>query len=852
MSNFKFIPNPYIVGNPIKTGDMFYGRESDFEFLQRKLDKASESYIAVLCGERRSGKTSILFQVLNGRLGPGFMPILIDMQTMAGLQNEAEFFEKVSKEIFKNISSPQIKPGDFDFISPQSNPYRTFDALIDQINSAFPKKNLIFLIDEYELIDAKIDEGSLKINFIHYLAGLLESGRRISIVMTGSDRLEQRKGDHWGALFAKALYRNVSYLTKEDTMRLVTEPVKGKLEFSKSVLKKVYRLTAGQPFYTQVVCQNMVDYANEHQLTAIDDKAYDLVVADILENPLPQMIYFWNSLSNNKKLILALLAEVLEDEHDAVHPDFIRKTSRRQESEFGFHASLQSIITTLEGLYQDEVVKKEDDLYCFQVDLFRLWIKRDHSIWRVMKEVGKDMADDIRTTMRMSTSSSDSSSSISTTGIPQQVGGSNMKWLGIGGAAILLAGLLYFFWPAGGDDMQPDNPSLTENPVDNPPLQSTTDPQTDPGANSGGGDEQASSSPIEEPDPPQTDTNGETNSQLAQQAITASSRMTSAKTSARRANATGERSYNTGLRNERAAKQKLNEEDFSGAIALFDRAAGNFRSAENAKQQSDRAAQQAGVVAAKSLADRARVAMKAIKDQASSISDEKAGRIAAQAKDKETEAEAHYRQKAYGKAESEFKDAQDLYQLALDSQSSDQQQDLAAVNQLQDQLNNLKSRLNSADHGSIPEYQQAQNQEGIARTQLAAGNIAAAENAFRQAISSYESAIQSHRRKGEAVANLLNSYRLAMEGENIRSMESLWTSMPKATKDGWVGFFRAARDLRVEMNTRSLDINSGSATANVNVRMTYSGPKGSGVWTPWRFDLQETAAGWRILNIDSN
>ena len=73
---FTPIANPYIVGNPIKTAEMFFGRQDDFDFIKRKLESGDKSYIIVLCGERRSGKTSILFQILSGRLGKNFIPIL--------------------------------------------------------------------------------------------------------------------------------------------------------------------------------------------------------------------------------------------------------------------------------------------------------------------------------------------------------------------------------------------------------------------------------------------------------------------------------------------------------------------------------------------------------------------------------------------------------------------------------------------------------------------------------------------------------------------------------------------------------------------------------------------------------
>ena len=100
---FKPIQNPYIVGNPIKSEKMFYGRDDDFQFIKTKLEDGKKSYIIVLCGERRSGKTSILFQILSGRLGENFIPVLVDMQTMAGLKNELEFFEKFAQETSKSL-----------------------------------------------------------------------------------------------------------------------------------------------------------------------------------------------------------------------------------------------------------------------------------------------------------------------------------------------------------------------------------------------------------------------------------------------------------------------------------------------------------------------------------------------------------------------------------------------------------------------------------------------------------------------------------------------------------------------------------------------------------------------------
>src|SRR5258708_1531114 len=92
-------PNPYIVGNPVRERAMFFGREAEFELVRSRFQTAERGGgLLVFCGERRSGKTSILFQILDKRLGPHFIPVLIDMQSMA-ISNEADFLGKIAQEV---------------------------------------------------------------------------------------------------------------------------------------------------------------------------------------------------------------------------------------------------------------------------------------------------------------------------------------------------------------------------------------------------------------------------------------------------------------------------------------------------------------------------------------------------------------------------------------------------------------------------------------------------------------------------------------------------------------------------------------------------------------------------------
>src|SRR5206468_5658871 len=91
------------VGNPIRTEKMFYGREDDFRYVSKKLEGANRGVVIVFCGERRVGKSSILYQVLNGRLGDRFVPVFVDMQEMV-IASDAEFFARVSRLIGEAIA----------------------------------------------------------------------------------------------------------------------------------------------------------------------------------------------------------------------------------------------------------------------------------------------------------------------------------------------------------------------------------------------------------------------------------------------------------------------------------------------------------------------------------------------------------------------------------------------------------------------------------------------------------------------------------------------------------------------------------------------------------------------------
>ena len=140
---FRPIHNPYIVGNPIKDQNMFFGREDDFNYIRQKVTSGQqEGGLLVLCGGRRSGKTSILFQIMNGRLGDEFVPVLIDMQAMT-VENDLDFLIKLAEGIVHAIGDDDLSI-ETDFLSKRGQgSLAAFQSFIVTINEHLRGRKLI-------------------------------------------------------------------------------------------------------------------------------------------------------------------------------------------------------------------------------------------------------------------------------------------------------------------------------------------------------------------------------------------------------------------------------------------------------------------------------------------------------------------------------------------------------------------------------------------------------------------------------------------------------------------------------------------------------------------------------------
>ncbi|MEW6752238.1 MAG: hypothetical protein AB1505_14845 [Candidatus Latescibacterota bacterium] len=845
-NTYRRIPNPYIVGNPIKSKEMFFGRRDDFEYIQRKLEGGTKSFVIVFCGERRSGKTSILFQILNGELGERYLPILVDMQTLAGLRDEREFFEKVTREMVKSLPGSAPVPEDYDYGGTEGSTYKVFDRLLDDIHRRYPERAILLLLDEYELMESKIAEGTLSPQFVTYLAGILESERGISFVFTGSKRLDGRDIDLWRVLFAKSLYRNVSFLSKSDTFRLVAEPIRQHAAFEDDVLEAIYRLTAGQPFYTQVVCQNIVDHLNEHQKTQVALADLDAVVEAILANPLPQMMYFWSSQPPHERLVLSLLSEALRDESDQVAAEKLHAFSRKRD--FGIHLTLKDVSTTLDSLYHWRYAKKADGLFAFQMDLFRQWIRRDHSVWQVMKEVGAEPLQlppaEAAPTDRAPQVAAEATPSPNGDPAAPPAGRFWGRYLGAGAVALLAGGVGAYFWlqtPAGpappavttyGSGGQPEALPDTGPAAPSPGQQGEPAAATPRGPDAlapGAGEVDPATpapaaprqvprttvTPAPERAAVQTESSAEevTRTRMQREAGRGRDRVRQAREAVSTEELRQTGAYRSALAAEESAEAAWREGEYQSTIRLYRQAEEEYRRVLLVVSDSLRDLAQGGRQAAEEarrLAEQAQAARWA-------------SAVVAQAAGRQAEGERLFGEARYGPAHQAFAETADLYHRAADSARAAASSSVSGdVVRLQEQVEQAQEEL-SADGRFAPQFREARSAAEAGARQAQEGSLAAAAASYHRALELLEDVRRTRARQREQIGQVMQAYEAALESKDLQKLERLHTHFTSEDRRKWSQVFESVERVEADFAVSEVSFRETEAVASVDGRLQYTG-----------------------------
>jgi len=386
-AEYRPIPrSPYVMGPPVRTEHMFYGRQAVFDWIRDNVSGAHQQNVLVLQGERRMGKTSILYQLANRPPSPQHICVFYSLE-LTMIKSLADVLYDLAAKMHEGMGDfglPVPGPVQAEF---EKDAQRSLQRFLDRVEEALGEHRLLIMIDEIDILIHKVEQGVVSEDVFHLLRGLWQHRAKIAFIVTGAYKVREMLSDNRSILFHVAKSYSVSYLDRGEAERLIVEPVAQYLTYDNMVIDKIIRVTACHPYFIQYICDELVKLAQRTRKNWVYLPDIDLVLQEVIQDDnavLRGTIY--DPLTQPERRVLAGLASITDDRRILVPADSVGQILQRHD----LSVSGQDLLRALHALCdRDLVVERrmgQTLQYGFKMDLIRLWLQQNDMLLRLGQE----------------------------------------------------------------------------------------------------------------------------------------------------------------------------------------------------------------------------------------------------------------------------------------------------------------------------------------------------------------------------------------------------------------------------------------------------------------------------------
>jgi hypothetical protein len=382
--------SPYIAGPPVKTPEMFYGRESTFRWVQENLSGTYQDNVLVLHGERRTGKTSVLYQ-LQYHLPDIYAFVLVDLQSIAyGLGSTSDLLYAMARKTVNGLRRQGFdlqRPDREDYAD---HPIEQFETLGEEIGDLATEmgRRAVLIVDEFDLLIESVESGNVSPYVFDCIRGLMQHQDGLSFIFAGAHKISAMLKNPQSILFNTALSYRVSFLDREDAERLIRDPVEDVLWYDDLAVEKILRVTAGQPYFIQYICHEIVNLARRDRRNFVTLRDVDRALQATVQETTGIIRHAYMSLEGDQPIALTALAHITDDGRPFASLDDIQETLHQD----GFEISKRHLFEALRQLTErDFLIERGGDgaarQYGFAMDLVRVWIEQNDEYTRLLEEL---------------------------------------------------------------------------------------------------------------------------------------------------------------------------------------------------------------------------------------------------------------------------------------------------------------------------------------------------------------------------------------------------------------------------------------------------------------------------------
>ncbi|MCX6582311.1 MAG: SUMF1/EgtB/PvdO family nonheme iron enzyme [Candidatus Aminicenantes bacterium] len=372
------LDNPYYTGRPIQEPGMYFGRNDVLERIEQRL---GPNNIIILYGQRRTGKTSTLFQLKNRVYKYTAVPVILDIQSMMG-DDTSFLFYRMASDLYETmvrldntIPTHLPEPVTEEF---KTNPQYKFELFLKKAINEVKEKPIIYLIDEFDGLFYMIKEKKVEPTVLDNLRSIMQHYQQVWFILAGTYKIKSEAADSKSALFNIATYEKIGALEEKDARALITHPLQGRVEYEPYAVDKIISLTNCNPYFIQAICFEMVYYLEARQLRRVTVKDLQVVVDKLFDRGSSHFDQFWTYLSKPECLMLSLLATNTREYENFISLDRVRDICK------GWIDPKVDIYKIITQLQEKDFLTRREYLgkphTGFFMELFKRWVLIHHPL----------------------------------------------------------------------------------------------------------------------------------------------------------------------------------------------------------------------------------------------------------------------------------------------------------------------------------------------------------------------------------------------------------------------------------------------------------------------------------------
>ena len=188
---------------------------------------------------------------------------------------------------------------------------------------------------------------------------------------------------HLLGLFKDALYQEIGLLDEASARRLITQPAAGILDYTEDAIAAILELSAGHPYFTQVICFVIFIQAQVEDNFKVTREDVENIVDRAIESAEAGLVWFRDGLPIPERVILLAVAEAEARAKDKGDTLFYEPSQLLEE--YGVVLTEQ-LVRAKDKLVEWSIIDIENKV---KVELVLRWLVKSYSLLREIWQLEK-------------------------------------------------------------------------------------------------------------------------------------------------------------------------------------------------------------------------------------------------------------------------------------------------------------------------------------------------------------------------------------------------------------------------------------------------------------------------------